>query len=213
MLLLDFIIIKTQLYVPIVTLSTKDITKLLKQLNDGFKRSIHWDNYKTIYEDEVAANNTLRRQLDSSFQGVNKLFVLAFNNVDGDNSRVVRNGYRKYYLPRVQIASYNAIIDDRHFYDQPINDTFKQYDEIRKIATRKGDNYATGCLLDYEYFLNNYRLIAIDLSKQNELDADPRAIQQIEFIGNLPVRSDLLYVLEQSKETVLEFYKRTAKVM
>ena len=209
---IEFIINKTELYVPIVTLSTNDEAKLLKQLNTGFKRSIHWDKYQTIYETKDQ-DNTYRRQLDGSFQGVNRLFALAFNNVEGNANQVQRDSYGKYYLSRVDIGSYNVIIDGRQFYDQPINNSFKQYDEIRKLATGKGDNYATGCLLDYEYFLNNYRLIAIDLSKEKELDGDPRAIQQIEFIGTLPVRSDVLFVLEQSKETVLEFYKGTAKVM
>ena len=209
---IDFIIIKTQLYVPIVTLSTKDNAKLSKQLNEGFKRSIYWNKYKTRYG-ERNANANFRELLDPSFQGVNRLFVLTFNNVAGAVDLVARNSYRKYFMPRVNIASYNVIIDGRHFYDQPINDLIKKYDEIRKIATGKGDNYATGCLLDYEYFKSNYQLIAVDLSKQKELDADPRAIQQIECLGNLPVSSNILMVLEQSKETTLEFYKGTAKVM
>ena len=74
-------------------------------------------------------------------------------------------------------------------------------------------SHATGCLLDYDYFKKNYQLIAVDLSKQTELDADPRAIQQIEFIGMLKTRSNVFTILEKSKETVLEFYKGTAKVM
>ena len=122
-------------------------------------------------------------------------------------------GYRKYYLPRVDITNYNVLIDGRNFYDQPINSEIRQYDEIRKVATGKGDNYATGCLLDYKYFEDFYKLVAIDLSKQKELDADPRAIQQIEFIGKLSADSFPLHVLEKSKETVLEFYKGTAKVI
>ena len=105
------------------------------------------------------------------------------------------------------------LIDGRSFYDQPINDLIKKYDEIRKIATGKGDNHATGCLLDYDCFKKNYQLIAVDLSKQRELDADPRAIQQIEFIGMLKTRSNVFTILEKSKETILEFYKGTAKVM
>ena len=88
------------------------------------------------------------------------------------------------------------LIDSRNFYPQPINDSIRKYDEIRKIATAKGDNYATGCLLDYNYVKNNYQLIAVDLSKQRELDADPRAIQQIEFIGMLKTRSNLFTILE-----------------
>ena len=77
---------------------------------------------------------------------------------------------------------YNVLIDGRNFYDQPINDQIKKYDEIRKITTGKGDDYTTGCLLDYQYFKDHYQLIAVNLSKQEELDADPRAIQQIEFM-------------------------------
>ena len=74
------------------------------------------------------------------------------------------------------------LIDRRNFYDQPIDDSIRKYNEIRKIATGKGDNYPTGCLLDYDCFKKYYQLIAVDLSKQRELDVDPRAIQQIEFI-------------------------------
>ena len=85
--------------------------------------------------------------------------------------------------------------------------------KLEKIATGKGDNYVTGCLLDYNYFKKNYQLIAVDLSKQRELDAGTRAIQQIEFIGMLKTRSNVFMILEKSKETILEFYKGTAKVM
>ena len=105
------------------------------------------------------------------------------------------------------------LIDSRNFYDQPINDSIRQYDEIRKIVSGKGDNRAAGCLLDYNYFKKNYQSIAVDLSKQRELDADSRAIQQIEFIGMLKTRSNVFTILEKSKETILEFYKGTAKVM
>ena len=100
-----------------------------------------------------------------------------------------------------------------NFYDQPINDSIRKDHEIRKIATGKGDNYETGCLLAYDCFKKNYQLIAVDLSKQRELDADPRAIQQIEFIGMLKTRSNIFTILEKSKETMLEIYKGTAKVM
>ena len=71
------------------------------------------------------------------------------------------------------------MIDERNFYDQPINDLIKQHDEVRKVSTGQGDDYTTGCLLDHAYFKDNYRLIAVDLSNQKALDADPREIQQI----------------------------------
>ena len=89
----------------------------------------------------------------------------------------------------------------------------KKYDEVRKIAAGKGDDYTTGCLLDYQYFKDHYQLIAVDLSRQKELDADPRAIQQIEFYGMLKTNSHVCTVLEKSKEIILEFYKGTAKVL
>ena len=109
------------------------------------------------------------------------------------------------------------MIDGRNFYDQPINDLIKQYDEVRKTSIGQGNYYTTGCLLDYVYFKDNYRLIAVDLSKQKALGADPRAIQQIVFQGvaggddNTKLR--LYPILENSRETVLEFYKGTANVL
>ena len=109
--------------------------------------------------------------------------------------------------------NHNIEIDGRNFYDQPINDSIKQYDEIRKISTGQGDDYTTGCLLDFAYFEKNYRLIAVDLSKQKALDADSRAIQQIIFTGKASAGVMIYYILEQSKETMLEFAKGTTKVL
>ena len=99
---------------------------------------------------------------------------------------------------------------------QPINDLIKQYDEVRKVSTGHSDDYTTGSLLDYAYFKDNYGLVAVDLSKQKTLDANPTANQQIVFQGVVGgadgTKTRLCTILEQSKETVLEFYKRTAKV-
>ena len=181
-----FPITSTKLYVPVVTLSTKDNANLTKQLNERFKRSTYWNEYKSEIETKgTDANNLKRFPFDASFQGVNILFALAFNDVNNDANRVQRDNHRKYFLPRVNITNYSALIDGRNFYNQPINDQIKKYDEIRKVATGRGDDYTTGCLLDYQYFKDHYQLIAVDLSKQKELDADPRAIQQTEFYGKL----------------------------
>ena len=175
-------------------------------------KELYWNEYKAVPEaGATAAADPFTKTLDASFQGVNRLFVLGFSRANNDDP--TRNGYRKYYLPRVDITKYNVLIDGRNFYDQPINDKIRQYDEIRKFVTGKGHNYATGCLLGYKYFKDFYKLVAIDLSKQKELDADPRAIQQIEFYGKLSTDAFVLFILEKSKETVLEFYKGTAKVM
>ena len=131
-----FQITSTKLHIPIVTLSTKDNVNLTKQLNEGFKRSVYWNEYKSKMETKTADNdNVTRFPLDSSFQGVNKLFVLAFNDVfttnaagaKGDNgNRVKRNSHRKYFLPRVDITNYNVLVDGRNFYDQPINHQVKK---------------------------------------------------------------------------------------
>ena len=142
--------------------------------------------------------------LDPSFQGVNRLFVMAYNRVDGQPTR---NGQQKYYLPRIDLEKYNVIIDGRNFYDNPIESDIEKYRELKKVMIGKGEDYTTGSLLDFNYFNKHYKLVAVDLSKQKELDADPRAIHQIEFKYMLETNSTIYWVLEKSKETILEFYK------
>ena len=142
-------------------------------------------------------------------------FVLPYGS---GNNITDQNSYRRYFLPRIKVTNYNIEIDGRNFYDQPVNDSIKQYDEVRKISTGKGDDYTTGCLLDFAYFEKNYRIIAVDLSKQKALDADSRAIQQIIFTGEIKatvanIRVIIFYVLEKSRKTILEFSKGTAKVL
>ena len=99
------------------------------------------------------------------------------------------------------------MIDGRNFFDKPIDNMAKTYRNIRKIAMGEGDDYTTGCLLDYTYFKENYKLIAIDLRKQQELDADPKAIQQINFTANLDRvgNTTMFFIIEEAKETVLDF--------
>ena len=173
-----FAITDTKLYVLVVALSTQENTKSLQQLKSGFKRVINWNKYLSKPE-LLRRNANLNHLVDPSFQGVNRLFVLAF---EGDAQRIVHTGY---YLPNVEIKDYNIMIDDEKFFDQPIRDNKITYETIRKIATGKGDNFTTGCLLDYSYFADTCKMIAVDLSKQQVLDADPRAIQQINFTANL----------------------------
>ena len=101
------------------------------------------------------------------------------------------------------------------FLDQPINSMIKTNKKIRKVSTGQGDDYTTGCLLDYSYFKENYNMIAIDLSKQQALDADPRGIQQINFTANLEREGNttMFFIIEQAKETVFEFSQGTVKVL
>ena len=157
-------------------------------------------------------NNLKWFSLDASFQRVKRLFVLAFNNttvnvpnnpINSTNNRVLKNSHTKYFFPRVNMTNYNLLIDDRNFYDQQVNNLIKQYDEIRKTPTGQGEDYTTGCLLDYQYFKDHYQLIAVGLSKQKELDADSRASQQTEFYGMLKTNSQVCTVLTKSKESTL----------
>ena len=160
----------TKLYVPVVILPTQENTKFLQQLKSGFKRVINWNKYLSKPE-LLAQNPNLNHLVEPSFQGVNRLFVLAF---EGDDNRTAHDSY---YLPTVEIKDYNIMINGENFFDQPIKNNKVTYENIRKIATGQGDDYTTGCLLDYSYFADTYKLIAVDLSKQQALDADPRAIQ------------------------------------
>ena len=155
--------------------------------------------------------------LDSSYQGVKRLFVLAYDNTEGNNQASV-DSFKKYFLPRVKTENYNIEIDGRNFYDQPINDSIKQYDKVRKVSTGQGDDYTTGCLLDFAYFEKYYRLIAADLSKQKALDADSRPIQQIIFTDKIKstvanTKVIIYYILEQTKEIELQFSKGTTKIL
>ena len=107
------------------------------------------------------------------------------------------------------------MIDGKSVSDQPINSMTKTYENIRKVATGQGDDYTTGCLLDYPYFKNHYKIITTDLSKQQALDADPRAIQQINFTANLDRdgNTTMFFITEEAKETVLDFSQGTVIVL
>ena len=108
-------------------------------------------------------------------------------------------------------------------FDQPVKNNFRTYDNIQKITIGQRDDYATGCLLDYNYFNEYYKMIAIDLSKQPALDADPKAIQEINFTGNLErgwntdgeiinVSTIMFFIIEEVKETILDFSQGNIKV-
>ena len=143
---------------------------MTKQLSDGFKRSVYWSNYQTIPEKVINQGTNIYKLISSSFQGVKRVFVLVYTiAVNAANNEAGIKDYRKYFLPRGEIKNYNVLIDGRNFYDQPINDLIKQYDEVRKFSTGQGDDYTTRYLLDYAYFKDNYRLIAVDLNKQKAL--------------------------------------------
>ena len=115
------------------------------------------------------------------------------------------------------------MIDGQNFFDQPVKNSLITYDIIRKIGTGQVDDYTTGCLFDYNYLNKYYKMIATDLSKQKALDSDPKAIQQINFTGNLDrgqntagqimnVNTRMFFIIEEAKETILDFSQGTIKV-
>ena len=196
-----FIINDTKMYIPVVTLSKEDNKDFIEQQNKGFQRSIYWNEYKTKELTENADANVFKYiNLDPSFQGVNRL--------DGQSTR---NGQQKYHLPRISLNKYNVIIDGRNFYDNPIESDIEKYRELKNVMIGKGEDYTTGSLLDYNCFDKHYKLLAVDLSKQKQLDADPRAIQQIEFKYMLGTNSTIYWVLKKSKETIFDFTKELLK--
>ena len=138
-----------------------------------------------------------------------RLFVLAFEN------DAQRTSNKRYYIPNVEIKDYNIMIDGKNFFDQPVKNDQVTYENIRKVATGQGGDYTTGCLLDYTYFKNYYKMIAVDLSKQQALDTDPKAIQQINFTASLDWAGNtrFYFTLEEAKETVFEFSQGTVKVL
>ena len=153
-----FTITETNLYVPVVTLSTQDNAKLIPQLKSSFKRTINWNKYLAKLE-LLAQNANLNHLIKPSFEGLNRRFVLAFEN---DAQRI---STKRYYLPNIEIKDYNVMIDGKNVFDQPVKNDKVTYENIRKIATGQGDDYTTGCLLDYTYFKKYYKMIACNRFK------------------------------------------------
>ena len=142
------------------------------------KDPFYWKSYQTIPAKVINQGTNICELLSASFQGVKRLFVLAYTiaaNAARNEAGIKDN--KNNFLPRRKIENHNVLIDGGNLYDQPINDLIKQYDEVRKVSAGQGGDYTTGCLLDYAYFKDNYRLIAVDLSKQKALDLDPRTVQ------------------------------------
>ena len=147
--------------------------------------------------------------VEPSFKAINRHFNLAFEN---DTQRTSHSGY---YLRNVELKDYNVMINLENFFDQPVKDNKVTYENIRKIATAQGNYYTTGCLLDYPFFKDTNKMIAVDLSKQQALDTDPRANQQINFTANLDGAENtrIYFILEEPKKTRLEFSQGTVKVL
>ena len=193
-----------KLYVPAVTLSKDDDFKLLTNLKSGFKREIIWNKYRSQMTTE-AFNNNLNILIDHTFTNVNRLFVLAYRTADD------RQLFSQFYLPRVMVKDYNVIIDKLAFFDLPIKTEEEAYEKIIDIS--RNNEYTTGNLLDYDYFKKHYKLIAIDLSKQQVLQENEDLIQQINFIGRLEDAANVFITIEKKENAILEFSQNLANVI
>ena len=185
-----------KLYVPVVTLSAENDNKILEQLKRGFKRTIKWNKYRSEMSNQTK-NNNLNYLIDPTFTNMNRLFVLTFENEDD------RTSFSKYYLPKIEIKDFNVLIDGKPFFEIPVKNKEEGYEAV--IEMTKNDNYTTGNLLDYEYFKDHYKLIAIDLSKQIELE-NPDLKQKINFIGRLEENNAaMFFIIEKKEETTFDF--------
>ena len=181
-----------KLYVPVVTLSKDDEIKLLTNLESGFKREIIWNKYRSQMTTEET-NNNLNILIDPTFTNVNILFVLAYQTADEIQS------FSQFYLPNVLVKDYNVIIDKLAFFDLPIKTEEEAYEKIIEIS--RNNEYTTSNLLDYDYFKKHYKLIAIDLSKQQALQENEDLIQQINFIGRLENAANVFIITEKKENT------------
>ena len=194
----------TKFYVPVVTLSKENDIKLLEQLKSGFKRTIKWNKYRSQMTVQPQ-NNNLNYLIDPTFTNVNRLFVLSFQRIAGENNTTkdYRDSFSHYYVPGARIKVFNVLIDRKTFFDLPLKNEEEAYE---KIINMSNDNECTtGNLLDFADFKKNYRLITIDLIKETKLK-DP---QQISFIVKLlnRNRATISLSLKNQKKLLLIFHK------
>ena len=197
-----FKITDTKLYVPVITLSKDNGTKLLEQLKPGFKKTVKWNKYRSRMTIQTQ-NNSLNYLIDPTFTNVNRSLVLSFQRRAGENNTTkdYRDSFSYYYVPNIRIKDFNVLIDGESFFDLPVKNE-EAYERI--IEMSNNNDYTTGNPLDFAYFKKNYRLIAIDLSKQTKLK-DP---QQINFIGKLENQdhgATMFFIIEKSEETTFNF--------
>ena len=205
-----FQITDTKLYVPVVTLSKENDAKLLEQLKSGFKRTIKWNKYRSQMTVQPQ-NNNLNYLIDPTFTNVNRLFVLSFQRIAGENNTTkdYRDSFSHYYVPNVEIKDFNVLIDGKSFFDLPVKNEEEAYKKI--IEMSNNNDYTTGNLLDFGYFKKDYKLIVIDLSKQTKLK-DPR---RISFIGKLSNTrgATMFFIIKKSEETTFNFLQNSATII
>ena len=194
---LEFKVTDTKLYVPVVTLSKENDIKLLEQLKSGFKRTIKWNKYRSQMTVQPKNNN---------------LNYFSFQRIAGENNTTkdYRDSFSHYYVPNVRIKDFNVLIDGKSFFDLPVKNEEETSEKI--IGISWNDDCATGNILDYAYFKEHCRLIAIDLSKETKVK-DP---QQINFIGKLENQANgttMFFIIEKSEETTFEFLQNSVNIL
>ena len=200
---LEFQIKDAKLFVPVVTLSKENDKKLLEQFKSELKGSVKWNKYRSQMTIQPQ-NNNLNYLIDPIFIKVNRLFVLSFERIRENNAKKdQRDSFSHYYVPSVEIKDFNVLIDVKTFFDLPVkNEEEEAYEKI--IEIRINNDCITGNLLDFAYVKENYRLIAINFSKQAKL----KGLQQINFIGKLENQAHgvtMFIIIEKSEEVTFEF--------
>ena len=178
--------------------------KLLTNIKSGFTREIEWNKYRSQMSTETD-NNNLNILIDPTFTNVNILFVLVYQIADD------RQSFSQFYLPKVMVKDFNVIITKLVFFNLPIKTEEEAYEKIIDIS--RNNEYTTGNLLDYDHFRKYYKLIAIDLSKQEVLQENEDLIQQINFIGSLEEAGNMFIIIEKKEHTILEFSQNFANVL
>ena len=205
-----FKITDTKLDVPVVTLSKENDIKLLEHLKAGFKRTIKWNKYRSQISIQNN-NNNLNYLIDPTFTNVKRLFVLSFERIEENNvKKDYIDFYLHYYVPKVQIKDFNVLIHGKRFFDLSVKNEEEAYKKI--IDMCNNNDYIIGNLLDFAYYKENYRFIAIDLSKQTKLK-DP---QQINFIGKIEGQNNgvtMFFIIEKSEETTFEFSQNSVNIL
>ena len=146
-------------------------------LSKGFERTVVWNEYKSKTERlTIPKNDNMFRRttLDVPFQGVSKLFAAAYESDDIERNANTEESRRRYYLPRAEIKDYNILIDGRNFYDENVNSSIVRYNELLKMTTGISEDHSTGCLLDYDYYIEDFNIVGINLSHQAVLCSDPK---------------------------------------
>ena len=206
---LEFQIKDTKLSAPVVTLSKENDIKLLENLKSGFKRTIKSNKYRlqmTIQNN----NNNLNYLIDPTFANVKKLFVLSFKRIEEKNVKNDRrDSFSYYYVPKVQIKDFYILIDGKSFFGLPVEHEEETYGKI--IEMSNNNDYTGSNLLDFVYYKENHKLIAIDISKPTKMK-DP---QQINFIGKIEGQNNgvtTFFIIEKSEETIFEFSQHSVNI-